>query len=85
MGKAIHVQLELACGEYDLAKEEACKKGAAQRVTIAIIEKRFGLPRGSLQQYRANHLSRSHSPSYRVAKYRVSKAKTKLEARRRKQ
>lgn len=78
MNRGIHVKLELACGEYDLAKEEARKNGASQRVTIAIIEKRFGLPRGALENYRANHLSPSHSP-----KYRASKSKVKLATHRR--
>lgn len=47
--------LELACGEYDIAKREA---NGSQQITTKIIEKRLGLRPNQLRNYRANYLSR---------------------------
>lgn len=51
--------VEIADGEYALAKAEAAKLGHVTRVNIRMIERRFKLRPGQLASYRANHYSRT--------------------------
>lgn len=59
-GRWLDPKIPLADGEYVVAKRAA---GNSHRVTIPIIEKRFGLKPGQLINYRANHYSRKRIDS----------------------
>lgn len=50
--------IELADGEYALAKEEARRAGRPHSVTLTLISRRFGLTKRALHHYRANNYSR---------------------------
>ena len=58
--KQVNPQFELACGEYDSCKSKARINGNPHTVTIRIVERRLGVKRGQLRNYRANYLSRKH-------------------------
>jgi hypothetical protein len=51
-------KVELADGEYMLLKAELRNCGNPNAITIRIMERRFGLRRGQLANYRANFYSR---------------------------
>lgn len=48
----------LADGSYMMEKEQVRRHGMPHVVTVESINRRFGLKKGQLRNYRANHYSR---------------------------
>lgn len=51
-------KVDLADGEYTLAKEEARRTGKPCTVTLESVSRKFGLKKHQLKHYRANNYSR---------------------------
>lgn len=54
-GRKTNGKVEFACAQYEVLKEEARKNGYPMQITMRTIEKRFGLKRKQIENYRTNH------------------------------